>query len=475
MTVKKHMANNNDLIEKIVSLCKRRGFVFPGSEIHGGLANSWDYGPLGVELKNNIKQLWWRRFVHMRDDMVGIDAALIMNPKVWEASGHVATFSDPLVECKKCHARFRSDHIQTYWKDENGFEQAKQIMEIGIDADSDEIFDSHKELLFWVCENCQQKNFGSEPKQFNLMFKTFIGPAEEAANVAYFRPETAQAMFVDFKNVLDTARKKLPFGIAQQGKAFRNEITPGNFIFRTREFEQMEIEYFFAPPKDESEWQKVFEEWRKEMVSWMRDDLKLDMSHVHELEVEKADLAHYSRRTIDFEYEYPFGKKELYGLAYRTDFDLKNHFKEEPYFDQESGEKFWPHCIEPTWGVDRTILAVLCEHYKEDGERVYLALPPKLAPYKVAVFPLLKNKPELVEKARGIYQALRAAGLNTAWDDRGNVGKRYYSQDEIGTPFCVTVDFDTLENDTVTIRNRDTAEQERVSVQEVQEYIKKAL
>lgn len=456
------MNNNEQLMDKIVSLCKRRGFVFPGSQIYGGLANSWDYGPLGVELKNNIKQLWWKRFVQQRDDVVGIDAALIMNPKVWEASGHVATFSDPLVEDKKTNERFRLDHLL----EDAGVNPAGMSLE-----------------QMW--EAAQEKgvkspsgNPLSEPKRFNLMFKTFIGPAEEATNVAYFRPETAQAMFVQFKNVLDTARKKLPFGIAQQGKAFRNEITPGNFIFRTREFEQMEIEYFIPVPVTDADWSEYFEAWRQSMISWMQQDLGLDMSHVHELEVPKEDLAHYSKRTIDFEYDFPFGKKELYGLAYRTDFDLSNHERasgqELKYTDPETGEKTVPHVIEPTWGVDRTILAVLSEHYREEGEgdkkRVWLQLPPKLAPYKAAVFPLLKNKPELVEKARGIYNELKERYM-VAWDDRGNVGKRYYSQDEIGTPFCVTVDFDTLEKGTVTIRNRDTAEQEVVPVEQLQSWL----
>lgn len=430
-------------MEKIVSLAKRRGFVFPGSEIYGGMANSWDYGPVGAELKKNIKDLWWRRFVQQRDDMVGIDAALVMNPKVWKASGHVDTFSDPLVECKKCHSRFRADQIDG------------------------------------KCSNCGGKEF-SEAKQFNLMLKTFIGPAEEESNIAYFRPETAQAMFVDFKNVLMTSRKKLPFGIAQIGKAFRNEITPGNFIFRTREFEQMEIEYFISVPKNDNEWQEVFESWRLEMMSWMKE-IGLDMDKVHEYEVPAGDLAHYSKRTIDFEYEFPFGTKELYGLAYRTDFDLKNHMQgsgeDLNYFDPEANEKFIPHVIEPTWGVDRSFLAVLCNSYVEEGEgedkRVYLKLPFKLAPYKAAVFPLLKNKPELVSKAKEIYADLKKDFM-IAWDDRGNVGKRYYSQDEIGTPYCITVDFDTLTDEAVTVRNRDTATQERIKISELKNFLRKA-
>ncbi len=437
------MSNSNsspDLMDKIVSLAKRRGFVYPGSEIYGGLANSWDYGPLGVELKNNIKQLWWKRFVQQRPDMVGIDAALIMNPKVWEASGHVATFSDPLVECKSCHARFRADQIDIKAK----------------------------------CGNCGKADGFSEPKQFNLMLKTFLGPAEEQANVAYFRPETAQAMFVQFKNVLNTSRKQIPFGIAQIGKAFRNEITPGNFVFRTREFEQMEIEYFIPAPKNDEEWNKYFEDWRGEMCSWINDDLQLDKVKVHEVEISEADRAHYSKRTIDFEFEYPFGQKELYGLAYRGDYDLQKHIEASgedlSYLDPQTNEKYVPHVIEPSLGVDRSFLAVLLSHYKEEGDgdtkRVWLSLPARLAPYKAAVFPLLKNKPELVEKARDIYDEL-SKHFSVAWDDRGNVGKRYYSQDEIGTPYGITVDFDTLENNTVTIRHRDTTEQERVSVSDL--------
>jgi glycyl-tRNA synthetase len=419
------MAKKEENLDKIVSLCKRRGFVFPGSEIYGGLANSFDYGPLGVELKNNIKNAWWKRFVHDRDDMVGIDAALIMNPKVWEASGHLETFSDPLVECKKCHHRFRADHV-----------------------------DGQK------CPDCGGEL--TKPKQFNLMLKTFLGPIENEENTVYFRPETAQAMFVDFKNILETSRKKIPFGIAQIGKAFRNEITPGNFIFRTREFEQMEIEYFIK----EEEWEKLFEHWRKEMWSWITDTLGLDKKNIHELDVPKDELAHYSKKTIDFEYDFPFGKDELYGLAYRTDFDLKNHYKEQPYNDLEAGEKFYPHVVEPTWGVDRSVLAVLCDAYTEEKDRVVLKVKPALAPYKVAVFPLLKNKPELIEKAKEVYKMLKKE-FNVAWDDRGNIGKRYYSQDEIGTPFCVTVDFDSLEKDDVTIRDRDTMKQERVKIKDL--------
>ena len=419
----------NKLMDKIISLCKRRGFVFPGSEIYGGLANSWDYGPLGVELKNNIKNLWWKRFVQQRDDMVGIDAALIMNTKVWENSGHLKTFSDPLVECKKCHQRFRKDLLE-----EN------------------------------KCPDCNGEL--TESKQFNLMLKTFLGPVEDAENTVYFRPETAQAIFVDFKNVLETSRKKIPFGIAQIGKAFRNEITPGNFIFRTREFEQMEIEYFI----NEKDWKKSFEYWQDQMQEWMTKDLGLDKKNIYELDVPKDELAHYSKKTIDFEYDFPFGKKELYGLAYRTDFDLKNHYSEPPYVNPDTKEKFYPHVIEPSLGVDRSILAVLCDSYKEENDRIFLKLNPKIAPYKVAISCLKKNDEKLVKKAEEIYYNLKKE-ISCDFDNRGNPGKFYGSQDEIGTPFCVMIDFQTLEDSTITIRDRDTTKQERIKIEELLSFL----
>lgn len=440
-------------LDQIVSLCKRRGFVFPGSEIYGGLANSWDYGPLGVELKNNIKALWWKRFVRGRDDVVGIDAALIMNPKVWEASGHLKEFHDSLVQCKECNSIFRDDEIP------------------GIDSIDHSKKDSIGETLKnTYCPNpkCSKKGNFTSPTLFNLMLATNLGPVEDKKSKVYFRPETAQAMFVDFKNVLDTTRQRVPFGIAQIGRAFRNEITPGNFIFRTREFEMMEIEYFVR----EGDWKTSFGGWQKEMWSWMTDELGLDKAHVHELEIPEDERAHYSKRTIDFEYDFPFGRRELYGLAYRTDFDLKNHFPDSPpYRDPETGEEFWPHVIEPTWGVDRSVLAVLCEAYDaSDPERLVLHLSPKLAPFKAAVFPLLRNKPELVKKAREVYSGLQKE-LAVTWDDRGNIGKRYLSQDEIGTPWCITVDFQTLENGMVTVRDRDTMKQDRISVAELSAYL----
>ncbi|MEK7532458.1 MAG: glycine--tRNA ligase [Patescibacteria group bacterium] len=428
-------------MSKIVSLCKRRGFIFPGSEIYGGMANSWDYGPLGVELKNNIKQEWWKRFVHRRPDMVGIDAALVMNPKVWEASGHIKNFTDPLVDCKKCHERFRADAIPA----------------------------EHANTCGGVL---------TEERQFNLMFKTFIGPAEESANIAYFRPETAQAMFVDFKNVLQTTRKRLPFGIAQMGKAFRNEITPGNFIFRTREFEQMEIEYFIR----EETWEQKFEMWKEEMLRWI-EHCGIARDAVRLKEVEASERAHYSKRTIDFEYPFPFGVSELYGLAYRTDFDLKNHAaasgEELAYVDPETNEKIVPHVIEPTWGVDRTVLAALCAAYHEEiaptateGEtdtRMVLKFPKWLAPIKVAVLPLSK-KEELAKVAYPLYEAL-AQQFVCEYDETQSIGKRYRRQDEIGTPYCVTVDFESLEDKAVTIRDRDTMKQERVKIAEVKDWL----
>lgn len=435
------MASENK-IDKLVALCKRRGFVFPGSEIYGGLANSWDYGPLGIELKNNLKQLWWKKFVHDRDDMVGLDTAVIMNPKVWEASGHTGSgFSDPLIECKKCHERYRADNFE---------------------GDT--------------CPKCGGKDF-TEPRQFNILMKTFLGAVEGEKDQAYLRGETAQGMFVNFKNVLNSTRSTLPFGIAQIGKAFRNEITPGNFIFRTREFEQMEIEYFITPPKTEKEWQKHFEYWLNQMMDWLKD-IGVDQSKIHLHEIPAEERAHYSKRTIDLEYEYPFGLKELYGLAYRTDFDLTNHQTNSKtdltYRDPQTNATFIPHVIEPTWGVDRSFLTVLLEAYQEDKDRVYLKLKPTLAPFKVAVFPLLKNKPELVDKAKKVYQQLKK-NFTTAWDDRGNIGKRYFAQDEIGTPFCVTIDFDSLEDAAVTVRHRDTARQERVKIDALVDFLESKL
>lgn len=435
----------HELMEKIVSLAKRRGFIFQGSEIYGGLAGTWDYGPRGVVLKDNIKDVWKKFFVTGWDDMYQVDAALLMNEKVWEASGHTgAGFTDPVVECKNGH-RFRADHLE--------------------DATT--------------CPECGEKL--GEPKAFNLMFETKVG-AEGTAK-SYLRPETAQGIFVNFKNVVDSMNPKLPFGIAQIGKAFRNEIAPRDFIFRSREFEQMEIEYFVKP----AEWEAAFEKWRKDIHLFIAQ-VGIDATKVHELEVPEVDRAHYSKRTMDFEFEFPFGTKELYGLAYRTDFDLKNHTEHSgeklTYFDEETKEHITPHVIEPTFGVDRTVLAVLASAYREDdlgGEvRAYLALKPSIAPVKACVSPLLKNKPELVAKAREVYAALKKEVPQVVWDDNGNIGKRYRRQDEIGTPFCITVDFDTLGEHkelegTVTIRHRDSGEQERVTLEEAIERVSVSL
>ncbi len=421
-----------NLLEKIVSLCKRRGFVYPGSEIYGGLANTWDYGPLGIELKNNIRDLWWKKFVQNREDIYGLDGGILLNTKIWEASGHIANFTDTLVECKKCHKRFRED-----------------------------------QLISQKCSECGG-DF-TEGRKFNGMFKTFIGPTEAIDNVAYLRPETAQAIFVNFKNIVDSFHPKLPFGIAQYGKSFRNEITAGNFIFRDLEFEQMEIEYFIDPTAD---WLEIFNSWQEAMKQWLID-LGVNPSHLHTREHGDAERSHYSKKTVDIEYDFPFGTKELYGLAYRTNYDLSQHQKfsgVDLTYQKEDGTKITPHVVEPAFGVQRTILVVLCESYHEEEKRVVLSLPPKLAPYKAAIFPLVPNKEEIVKKAREVYLQLKKE-YNVAWDDRGNIGKRYYAQDEIGTPFCVTIDYQTLEDETVTVRDRDTMKQERISVEKLVEYI----
>ncbi len=433
----------DNLMQKIESLAKRRGFIYQGSEIYGGLAGTWDYGPLGVALKNNIKESWRKKFVSTRSDMYEVDAAIIMNPKVWEASGHIAGFSDPLVECPKCKNRYREDQV---------------------DLSSDGL--RH-------CQNCE--TVLGEARQFNMMFATKIGAMEDSASTVYLRPETAQGMFVNFKNIVDSFHPKLPFGMAQIGKAFRNEITPRDFIFRVREFEQMEIEYFVK----KEDWEKYFEYFKDEMISWM-EEVGLNMNKVHELEVLKDDLAHYSDRTVDFEFDFPFGRKELYGLAYRTDFDLNNHKLE--YQDEEAKEKMVPHVIEPTFGVDRSVLALLTSAYAEEekeGEtRSYLKFKPSIAPVICAVSPLLKNKPQLVEKAHYVYGLLKSEFGRVMWDDNGNIGKRYRRQDEIGTPFCIVIDFETIEGstvDTVTVRDRDTGAQERVSISELSAHLKAKL
>jgi glycyl-tRNA synthetase len=432
-------------MERIVSLCKRRGFIFQSSEIYGGLNGCWDYGPLGVELKRNVKDYWWRVMVRERDDVVGMDGAILMSRAVWKASGHEETFSDPMVDCRTCKARLRADQLP----EKNGVKQ---------------------------CPNCGGKDL-TEPRAFNLMFKTFVGATEDEDAVTYLRPETAQSIFVQFKNVLDTARKKLPFGIAQIGKAFRNEINPRNYIFRSREFEQMELEYFCRPEQG----MELLEYWKEERIKFY-ENIGIARDKLHVLTVPDADRAFYSKGTYDIEYEFPFGRQELEGVAYRTDYDLKQHQeasgKPLDYFDEESKLRFIPHVVEPSAGVDRTVLALLCEAYDEETvtdekgkseTRIVMRFHPRIAPVKVGVFPLLKNNEQLVSKTREIVDALRPH-MNVFYDETGAIGRRYRRQDEAGTPFGVTVDFETLGEkeaalrDTVTLRERDSMKQERVKI-----------
>lgn len=442
------------MVDKIVALSKRRGFIYQGSEIYGGLAGTWDYGPLGLALKKNIENLWWRQFVDSRDDMYGIDSAILMNPKVWEASGHVGGFSDPLVEDKITHKRYRADHL---------------LEECGIDPSGMSL----EEMGRAISEKGIKSIEGNEltaPQQFNMMFKTTVGSVEGEDITVYLRPETAQGMFVNFKNILDSYHPKLPFGIAQIGRSFRNEIAPRDFIFRVRELEIMEFEYFIK----EDGWQKQFDNLLTNMREWFKN-LGFTPEDIKEVEIPDGERAHYSKRTVDFHFRFPHKFDEIGGIAYRTDFDLKNHIESSGadlrYMDPNTNEKFIPHVLEPTFGLGRHVLAVISKAYTEDelgGEpRVFLKFPKHLAPIKAAVFPLLKNKPELVTKAKEVYDSLKKTIPNITWDDNGNIGKRYRRQDEIGTPCCITVDFDTLENDTVTVRDRDTGEQERVSIQDL--------
>lgn len=452
---------NSELMEKIVSLAKRRGFVFQGSEIYGGLAGTFDYGPYGVALKDNIKKIWWGMFVDSRDDVYGLDASVLMNEKVWEASGHIgAGFADPMITDKKTGKRYRLDNLL----EDNNIDPTDM---------------QPSDMARVIKENKIKSPEGNELADvslFNLMFETKVG-AEGTAK-SYLRPETAQGIFVNFKNIVDSMNPKLPFGIGQIGKAFRNEIAPRDFIFRAREFEQMEVEYFVK----ESDWEPSFELWHGIMHAYAAL-VGIPKQYISDIEVSEADRAHYSKRTIDFEFDFPFGQKELWGLAYRTNHDLSQHTEHSgeklSYLDEETKEKIIPHVIEPSLGVDRTVLAVLVSAYREDevgGEkRVFLAFKPSVAPVKAAVFPLMKNKPELQTKAREVYQNLKAEIPQVMFDDNGNVGKRYRRQDEIGTPFCITIDFDTLEDNTVTVRNRDTAEQERVEINDLQKYITGAI
>lgn len=445
---------SNPKLETITSLCKRRGFIYQGSEVYGGLSGTWDYGPLGVALKRNIMNLWWKTFVEDREDMYGVDAAILMNQKVWQASGHVDTFVDPLCEDVVNKKRFRTDHILK----DKGIDPTGMTM-----AQMDAAIKENK-------LKSPDGNELSDSRTFNMMFTTHVGPVNDENSISYLRPETAQGIFTNFKNVVDSFYPNLPFGIAQQGKAFRNEISPRDFVFRSREFEQMEVEYFVDP----ANWEALFEEWRLKIHEWF-ELLGLPKESVHELEVPEEDRAHYSKRTIDFEFDFPHGKDELLGMAYRTDFDLMNiqnaSSKNMEYTVKGTNTKFVPHVIEPSFGVERALMAVLCAAYTEDqvnGEtRSYLKLPEHLAPVKYAVSPLVKNKPELVEKAREVFRMLKEKHGNVMWDDNGNIGKRYRRQDEIGTPHCVVIDFDTLEDGTVTVRDRDTTEQTRIKIEDL--------
>ncbi len=449
----------HELMEKVISLAKRRGFIYPGSEIYGGLAGSYDFGPLGSMLKKNIKDSWWRFFVENRTDMYGLDSAIIMSPSVWQASGHAAGFVDPLVEDLKTNKRYRADHI---------------LEELNFDVKGKTVEEMSQIIKDHGVKSPEGNPLG-EVRTFNMMLETQLGAIQDAKSKTFLRPETAQGIFVNFKNIVDTFSPKVPFGVGQIGKAFRNEIAPKDFIFRGREFEQMEIEYFIR----EETWEKEFMYWKDEVLEWM-GEIGLDMNHVHELEVSAEDRAHYSKRTIDFEFDYPFGRKELYGLAYRGSYDLSKHMEASgeklQILDQDTNEWFTPHVIEPSFGVERTLLALLVSAYREeeiDGEiRTYLAFKPNIAPIKIAVSPLLRNKPELVEKAKEVFILLKQEFGNVSWDDNGNIGKRYRRQDEIGTPFCLVVDFDSLEKNDVTVRDRNTTNQERITIDQLVSYFK---
>ncbi len=465
------MDNTQKTMDKITALCKTRGFIFPGSEIYGGLANSWDYGPLGVELKNNIKRAWWKKFVQQNKYNVGLDAAILMNPQTWVASGHLSGFSDPLMDCRECHERFRADKLIEEWVAENNF-----TLEKPIDAFSQAEMKQFVEEHNIPCPSCGKHNF-TDIRQFNLMFKTFQGVTEDAKSTIYLRPETAQGIFTNFVNVQRTTRRKLPFGIGQIGKSFRNEITPGNFIFRVREFEQMELEFFCKPGTD-LEW---FAYWRNFCHEWLLS-IGLRDENLRLRDHDPEELCFYSKATTDFEFLFPFGWGELWGVADRTDYDLTQHQtvsgKDLTYFDQETNERYIPYVIEPSLGVERSVLAVLCDAYDEeviDAEkndvRTVLHLHPFLAPVKAAVLPLSKK---LSDKAMEIFESL-SGDFNMDFDDAGSIGKRYRRQDEIGTPLCITYDFDSVEDNCVTVRDRDTMEQERIPVSELHAYIEKKI
>jgi glycyl-tRNA synthetase len=453
-----------DSLKPIVALAKRRGFIYPGSEIYGGFANTYSFGPYGAELKKNIKDLWWNMFVRERRDMVGLDGPILLHPRAWKASGHLDGFNDAMIDCKACKGRFRCDHLieETLHQNADGLTLPQMT----------HLVQTRKVK----CPKCGAQDF-TEARHFNLMFSTHMSKTGAEGDLAYLRPETAQAIFLDFKNIADTMRVRVPFGVGQIGKAFRNEITPGNFVFRVIEFEQMEIEYFIRP----EQWESSFDQWLKAMHDWCRA-IGLSPSRIHEKEHPKEQLSHYSKRTVDLVYDFPFGTSELYGLAYRTDFDLKRHAEFSgvnlEYTDPETREKFIPHVIEPTFGVERTVLALLCDAYDEEelegGEkRTVLHFDPRVAPVKAAVFPLMKKEP-LSDKAQELFRTLQPR-WPCEYDESGAIGKRYRRQDELGTPFCLTIDFETLENNTVTLRDRDSMKQERVPIERVASILEQKL
>ncbi len=458
-------------LNEITALCKRRGFAYQTSEIYGGLANSYDYGPMGVQLLRNIKELWWKKFITDREDMYGLDSQILLHPETWVASGHVTSFTDPLVEDKISHERYRADHLIENWI-------AKQNTDEFADLDVDGM--STQEMAQFIANHniiSPDGNELSKPKDFNILFETAIGAVAGEKSKVYLRGETAQGIFTNFKQVLNSTRAKLPFGIGQIGTSFRNEITKGQFVFRTLEFEQAEIEYFFNP--EEEDWQDLFENWQKQMMDFVSNDLGVNKDNLRWRRHSDSERSHYSQETYDLDYKYPFGWKELWGLAYRTDFDLKQHMGHSQqsleYIDPYTHKKIVPHVIEPAAGINRLFLMVLTDAYqKDDDGRMYLDLKPSLAPYKVAVFPLLKNKEKLVGKAREVFDQLKTK-FNTTFDERGNIGKRYRYQDEIGTPFCITVDFDTLEDNTVTVRDRNTTKQDRVKIDQLEQHLQKMI
>ncbi len=457
-------------LETITALAKRRGFVYPTSEIYGGLASSYDYGPLGAELLRNIRNLWWREMIHKRPSMVGLDSQILLHPDTWVASGHVASFTDPLVEDKVTHKRYRADHLIELWLAAHPGAADIVVEDLSI-----------TEMAAFLADHAVRSPEGNDvtaPKAFNILFETAVGVVEGEKSKVYLRGETAQGIFTNFRQILDSSRVRLPFGVGQIGKSFRNEITTGQFVFRTLEFEQAEIEYFFDP--EQSDWQELFKTWQEAMWQFIHGTLGVGADNLRWRRHTDRERSHYSRETYDLDYRFPFGFKELWGIAYRTDYDLQAHIahsgRKLEYVDAQTGRRIVPHVIEPALGINRVFLMLLCDAYWEDeaNQRTVLRLKPAVAPYKTAVFPLLKNKPDLVEKARAVFNHL-LDHMTVTWDDRGNIGKRYYYQDEIGTPFCVTIDFDTLTDDTVTVRERDTAVQQRVSLAQLLSYLQERL